>query len=160
MKPRRQQHFRSSRESSIVSNVRKQTAVSGDGHPTNAGPIFAAPPRSEQAPFRFLSPSHTSPMYMVCHLLARATDARVLPLTVLVASFALLTGPTQCSSFRPERSLYNNNVRLCVGAGQTKSGKPEKIDGTLNLDPDSQNVLFAVNESVQKSSLTAIASDD
>lgn len=42
------------------------------------------------------------------------------------------------------------NVKLCVAANQAKAGKPEKIEGTLNLDPDSKNVLFVVNESVKK----------
>jgi hypothetical protein len=70
---------------------------------------------------------------------------------VLVASFALLAGLTLTApaSAQSTVSAYKN-VKLCVTSDQTKSGKPGKLDGTLNLDPDSKNVLFVVNESVKK----------
>jgi len=41
-------------------------------------------------------------------------------------------------------------VKMCVAADQSKSGKAAKVEGTLNLDPDSKNVLFVVKESVKK----------
>jgi hypothetical protein len=70
---------------------------------------------------------------------------------VLLASFALLTGLTLSvsASAQSDVSTYKN-VRLCVGADQTKTGKAGKLEGTLNLDPDSKNVLFVVNEGVKK----------
>lgn len=69
----------------------------------------------------------------------------------LFTSFALLTGLTLAltASAQSTVSTYKN-VKLCVTSDQTKSGKPGKMDGTLNLDPDSRNVLFVVNESVKK----------
>ncbi|HTV14542.1 MAG TPA: hypothetical protein VME68_07490 [Acidobacteriaceae bacterium] len=70
---------------------------------------------------------------------------------VLVASFALLTGLTlPCTASAQSTVSTYKNVKLCVAADQSKSGKPGKVDGTLNLDPDSKNVLFVVNESVKK----------
>lgn len=41
-------------------------------------------------------------------------------------------------------------VKLTIPAEQTKSGKVEQREGTLNLDADSKNVLFVVKESVQR----------
>lgn len=41
-------------------------------------------------------------------------------------------------------------VKLFVTADQPQSGKPSTIEGTLNLDPGSKNVLFVVKESVKK----------
>jgi hypothetical protein len=70
---------------------------------------------------------------------------------VFVASFALLTGLTLTTpAFAQSTVSTYRNVKLCVAADQTRSGKPGKLDGTLNLDPDSKNVLFVVNESVKK----------
>jgi hypothetical protein len=70
---------------------------------------------------------------------------------VLVASVALLAGLTLTASASAQSRVSTyKNVKLCVAADQTKSGKPGKLDGTLNLDPDSKNVLFVVNESVKK----------
>jgi hypothetical protein len=70
---------------------------------------------------------------------------------VLVASFALLTGLTLSLSASAQSTVSTyKDVRLCVAADQTRSGKPGKLDGTLNLDPDSKNVFFVVNESVKK----------
>jgi hypothetical protein len=68
-----------------------------------------------------------------------------------VASFALFTGLTLAATASAQSTVSTyKNVKLCQTADQTKSGKPGKIDGTLNLDPDSKNVLFIVNESVKK----------
>ena len=39
-------------------------------------------------------------------------------------------------------------IKLC--SATDKSGKAAKVEGTLNLDPDSKNVLFVVNEKVNK----------
>lgn len=70
---------------------------------------------------------------------------------VHLASFALLIGLTLSvpASAQSAVSTYKN-VRLCISADQTKSGKAGKLQGTLNLDPDSKNVLFVVNEGVKK----------
>jgi hypothetical protein len=70
---------------------------------------------------------------------------------VLVASFALLTGLTLSVSASAQSAVSTyKNVKLCQTSDETKTGKPGKLDGTLNLDPDSKNVLFVVNESVKK----------
>ena len=70
---------------------------------------------------------------------------------IFCASFALLTGLTLAvpASAQSPVSTYKN-VRMCVPGDLTHSGKAGKVDGTLNLDPDSKNVLFVVNESVKK----------
>ncbi|GGG98669.1 hypothetical protein GCM10011586_12630 [Silvibacterium dinghuense] len=41
-------------------------------------------------------------------------------------------------------------VKLTIPAEQAKSGKVEQLEGTLNLDADSKNVLFVVKEAVQR----------
>jgi hypothetical protein len=69
----------------------------------------------------------------------------------LIPSFGLLMGLTlPLSAWAQSAVSTYKNVKLCVTADQTKSRKPGKLDGTLNLDPDSKNVLFVVNESVKK----------
>ncbi len=69
----------------------------------------------------------------------------------IFASFALLTGLTLAfpASAQSAVSTYRN-VKLLVPAAQSRSGKAAMIDGTLNLDPDSKNLLFVVKESVKK----------
>jgi hypothetical protein len=70
---------------------------------------------------------------------------------VLLPSFGLLIGLTLPLSASAQSTVSTyKNVKLCVTADETKSRKPGKLDGTLNLDPDSKNVLFVVNESVKK----------
>jgi hypothetical protein len=70
---------------------------------------------------------------------------------VLIPAFGLLLGLTLSLSAAGQSTVSTyKNVKLCVTADQTKSRKPGKLDGTLNLDPDSKNVLFVVNESVKK----------
>jgi hypothetical protein len=66
-------------------------------------------------------------------------------------SFALLAGLVLVmpASAQSDVSTYKK-VKLCVAAEQSKSGKSAKVEGTLNLDPDSKNVLFVVNERVKK----------
>ena len=39
---------------------------------------------------------------------------------------------------------------MCESADKAKAGKSDKVEGTLNLDADSKNVLFVVNERVKK----------
>jgi hypothetical protein len=69
----------------------------------------------------------------------------------LFASSALIAGLTLAVSASAQNTVTTyKKVKLCVTANQTKSGKSEKVEGTLNLDPDSKNVLFVVNESVKK----------
>jgi hypothetical protein len=67
------------------------------------------------------------------------------------ASFALIAGLalTVSASAQTTVSTYKK-VKLCTSADKSKQGKAEKIEGTLNLDPDSKNVLFVVNEKVNK----------
>jgi hypothetical protein len=67
----------------------------------------------------------------------------------IVASFALIAGLALPVSAQSNVSTYKK-VKLCVAADKTKTGKTEKVEGTLNLDADSKNVLFVVNESVKK----------
>jgi hypothetical protein len=68
-----------------------------------------------------------------------------------VASFALLAGLTLALPASAQNSVSTyKKVKLCVAADKTKTGKAEKVEGTLNLDADSKNVLFVVNESVKK----------
>jgi hypothetical protein len=70
---------------------------------------------------------------------------------VLLASVALLTGLTLTAPASAQSTVSTfKNVKLCVASDQSRTGKPGKLDGTLNLDPDSKNVLFVVNESVKK----------
>jgi hypothetical protein len=70
---------------------------------------------------------------------------------VLFASFALLTGLTLAVPVSAQSSVTTyKNVKQCMTADQSKSGKAGKLDGTLNLDPDSKNVLFVVNQAVKK----------
>jgi hypothetical protein len=67
------------------------------------------------------------------------------------ATFALLAGLTLVVSASAQSTVSTyKKVKLCVSAEQSKSGKAAKVEGTLNLDPDSKNVLFVVNESVKK----------
>jgi hypothetical protein len=70
--------------------------------------------------------------------------------TSLTAS-ALLLGLSLVVSASAQSSVSTfKKVKLCVSADQSKTGKAAEIEGTLNLDPDSKNVLFVVNESVRK----------
>ncbi|MBT9331782.1 hypothetical protein [Paracidobacterium acidisoli] len=41
-------------------------------------------------------------------------------------------------------------VKLLENTASSKANAAASIEGTLNLDPDSKNVLFIVNESVKK----------
>jgi hypothetical protein len=67
------------------------------------------------------------------------------------ASFALIAGLTLIGSASAQTTVSTyKKVRLCISADKSKQGKSEKIEGTLNLDPDSKNVLFVVNEKVNK----------
>jgi len=67
------------------------------------------------------------------------------------ATFALLAGLTLVVSASAQSTVSTyKKVKLCVSADQSKSGKAAKVEGTLNLDPDSKNVLFIVNERVKK----------
>ncbi|HTD55951.1 MAG TPA: hypothetical protein VK670_11255 [Silvibacterium sp.] len=70
---------------------------------------------------------------------------------ITFASFALIAGLalTVSASAQTTVSTYKR-VRLCTSADKSKQGKAGKIEGTLNLDPDSKNVLFVVNEKVDK----------
>ena len=67
------------------------------------------------------------------------------------ASFALIVGLTLAASASAQNTVTTyKKVKLCVAASQERAGKSEKIEGTLNLDADSKNVLFVVNEKVKK----------
>jgi hypothetical protein len=68
------------------------------------------------------------------------------------ASFALIAGLALAVSASAQNTTVSTykKVKLCVAADQSKQGKAGKIEGTLNLDPDSKNVLFVVNEKVNK----------
>jgi hypothetical protein len=69
----------------------------------------------------------------------------------LFAAFALTTGLTLAVPASAQSSVATyKNVKLCMTANETKSGKVGKLDGTLNLDADSRNVLFVVNQAVKK----------
>jgi|SRR5271157_3206369 len=67
-----------------------------------------------------------------------------------LASFALITGLALAipASAQSKVTTYKK-VKLCVAADKSKSRKAAKVEGTLNLDPDSKNVLFVVNEKVK-----------
>jgi hypothetical protein len=67
------------------------------------------------------------------------------------ASFVLLAGLLLLlpASAQNDVSTYKK-VKLCTASDSSKAGKPATVEGTLNLDPDSKNVLFVVNESVKK----------
>jgi len=69
----------------------------------------------------------------------------------LCASLALFAGLTLVipASAQNQVTTYKK-VKMCVSADKSKSGKAAKVEGTLNLDPDSKNVLFVVNQSVKK----------
>jgi hypothetical protein len=68
-----------------------------------------------------------------------------------LASFALIAGLalTVSASAQTTVSTYKR-IKLCQAADKSKQGKAEKLEGTLNLDSDSKNVLFVVNERVNK----------
>jgi hypothetical protein len=67
------------------------------------------------------------------------------------ASFALIAGLALAVSASAQTTVSTyKKVRLCISAEKSKQGKAGKIEGTLNLDPDSKNVLFVVNEKVDK----------
>jgi hypothetical protein len=64
---------------------------------------------------------------------------------------ALLLGLTLAVSASAQSSVSTyKKVKLVVAAEQSKTGKAALVEGTLNLDPDSRNVLFVVDESVRK----------
>jgi len=69
----------------------------------------------------------------------------------ICASLALLAGLVLVipASAQNQVTTYKK-VKMCVSADKSKSGKAAKVEGTLNLDPDSKNVLFVVNDSVKK----------
>jgi hypothetical protein len=69
------------------------------------------------------------------------------------ASLALIAGLALTASATAQTTTAvttYKKVKLCLAADKSKQGKAEKIEGTLNLDPDSKNVLFVVNEKVNK----------
>jgi len=67
------------------------------------------------------------------------------------ASLALIVGLTLAIPASAQSNVITyKKIKLCVAADKSKSGKPAKVEGTLNLDPDSKNVLFVVNEKVKK----------
>jgi hypothetical protein len=63
----------------------------------------------------------------------------------LIAGLALATS----ASAQSKVTTYKK-IKMCVAANQSQSGKASTVQGALNLDPDSKNVLFVVNESVQR----------
>ena len=68
-----------------------------------------------------------------------------------LASFALIAGLALTASATAQTTVTTyKKVKLCVSADKSKQGKSSKLEGTLNLDPDSKNVLFVVNEKVNK----------
>jgi hypothetical protein len=68
-----------------------------------------------------------------------------------LASLALIAGLALAVSASAQTTVSTyKKVRLCISAEKSKQGKAGKIEGTLNLDPDSKNVLFVVNEKVDK----------
>jgi hypothetical protein len=69
-----------------------------------------------------------------------------------LAFTALLAGLTLAPSASAQSTVSTyKKVKLCATTtDQAKKGKADKIEGTLNLDPDSKNLLFVVNEKVQK----------
>jgi hypothetical protein len=69
----------------------------------------------------------------------------------IVASLALLTGFALALPVSAQSTVTTyKKIKLCVAADKSKSGKASTVEGTLNLDPDSKNVLFVVNQSVKK----------
>jgi hypothetical protein len=55
------------------------------------------------------------------------------------ASFALIVGLTLAIPASAQSNVITyKKIKLCVAAD--KSGKSAKVEGTLNLDPDSKNV--------------------
>ena len=67
------------------------------------------------------------------------------------ASFALIAGLALTASASAQTTVTTyKRVKLCLAANTSKQGKAGKVEGTLNLDPDSKNVLFVVNERVKK----------
>ena len=68
-----------------------------------------------------------------------------------LASFALIAGLALTVSASAQTTVTTyKKVKLCVSAEKSNQGKAGKLEGTLNLDPDSKNVLFVVNEKVNK----------
>ena len=68
-----------------------------------------------------------------------------------LASFALIAGLALTVSASAQTTVTTyKKVRLCTSTDKSQQGKAGKIEGTLNLDPDSKNVLFVVNEKVDK----------
>ncbi len=64
------------------------------------------------------------------------------------ASLALIVGLALAIPASAQSNVITyKKIKLCSA---DKSGKPAKVEGTLNLDPDSKNVLFVVNEKVKK----------
>jgi hypothetical protein len=53
------------------------------------------------------------------------------------------------ASAQNDVSTYKK-IKLYTASDASKAGTPATVEGTLNLDPDSKNVLFIVNESVKK----------
>lgn len=75
-------------------------------------------------------------------------------MTKSFASFALISTVVGLALAIPATAQNTvttyKKVKLCATADKAKAGKSDKIEGTLNLDADSKNVLFVVNESVKK----------
>ena len=67
------------------------------------------------------------------------------------ASFAVIAALALAlpASAQSKVTTYKK-VKMCISGDPSKSGKAERVEGTLNLDPDSKNVLFVVKESVTK----------
>jgi hypothetical protein len=86
----------------------------------------------------------------------RCHDGLMKKLIAPLALTALLAGLTLAPTVSAQSTVSTyKKVKLCTVAAadpskKGKNDKNDKIEGTLNLDPDSKNLLFVVNEKVQK----------
>jgi hypothetical protein len=72
-------------------------------------------------------------------------------MTKSFASLALAAGLALAIPATAQNTVTTyKKVKLCAAADKAKAGKSDEVEGTLNLDADSKNVLFVVNESVKK----------
>src|ERR1700735_592448 len=102
--------------------------------------------RSDSLPLRSESCVYALPLFCLTQRCYVGTVMK----TTLTAS-ALLLGLTLAVSASAQSSVCTyKQVKLVVGAAPSNAGKANLVEGTLNLDPDSRNVLFVVNESVRK----------
>jgi hypothetical protein len=70
---------------------------------------------------------------------------------ITLTASALLLGLTLAVSASAQSAVSTySKVKLLVTESQPKAAKVAFIEGTLNLDPESRNVLFVVKESVRK----------